>query len=223
MFHLVLYEGDVITITDKVIYPGCIQAKLCPIRVTGIKSGGHVRYHLTKTIVLVGLMGAGKTAVGRLVAQELGVDFVDSDEEIVKAANMSIAEIFERDGEEFFRGKETQVLDRLLDGTPCVLSTGGGAYMGAENRALIAEKGVALWLRADLGLLWDRVRHKDTRPLLHVPKPKEKLAELLAERAPFYAKAALVVDAEPHLSLDQMTTKTVKYLLNNPISGVTKE
>ena len=223
MFHLVLYEGDVITITEKVIYLGCIIAKLCPFRATGIKSGGHVRYHLTKTIVLVGLMGAGKTAVGRLVAQALGVDFVDSDEEIEKAANMSISEIFERDGEPFFRLKETQVLDRLLGGTPCVLSTGGGAYMEAENRTLIAEKGVALWLRADLGLLWERVRHKDTRPLLHVAKPKEKLAELLAERAPYYAKAALVVDAEPQLSLDQMTTKTVRYLLDNPISGVAKE
>jgi shikimate kinase len=86
-----------------------------------------VSYRLTKTIVLVGLMGAGKTAVGRLVAQELGTPFLDSDEEIVKAANMSIAEIFERDGEPFFRQKETQVLDRLLDGPPCVLSTGGGA------------------------------------------------------------------------------------------------
>lgn len=182
-----------------------------------------MRYNLTKTIVLVGLMGAGKTAVGRLVAQALGVDFVDSDEEIEKAANMSISEIFERDGEAFFRLKETQILDRLLDGTPCVLSTGGGAYMEAENRALIANKGVALWLRADLGLLWERVRHKDTRPLLHVAKPKEKLAELLAERAPFYAKAALVVDAEPQLSLDQMTAKTVRHLLDNPISGVTKE
>ena len=182
-----------------------------------------MRYRLTKTIVLVGLMGAGKTAVGRLVAQALGVEFVDSDEEIEKAANMSISEIFERDGEPFFRLKETQVLDRLLDGTPCVLSTGGGAYMGAENRALIAKKGVALWLRADLGLLWERVRHKDTRPLLHVAKPKEKLAELLAERAPFYAKAALVVDSEPLLSLDQMTAKTIQHLLDNPISGVTKE
>jgi shikimate kinase len=182
-----------------------------------------VRYNLTKTIVLVGLMGAGKTAIGRMAAQELGVEFLDSDDEIVLAANMSIAEIFERDGERFFRQKESQIIERLLDGPPCVLSTGGGAYMEAKNRALISEKGVALWLRADLDLLWERVRHKDTRPLLHVPDPKAKLAELLAERTPYYAQAELAVDAHAQLSLEQMTQKTVQVLLNNPVSGVTKE
>ncbi len=179
-------------------------------------------YELTKTIVLVGLMGAGKTAVGRLVAQELGADFLDSDEEIVKAANMSIAEIFERDGEPFFRQKETQILDRLLEGEPCVLSTGGGAYMSAENRGLIAEKGVALWLNADLDILWERVRHKNTRPLLHVADPYAKLSELYHERTPFYAQAELSVKSEPELSLGAMTDKTVKELLDNPLSGVKK-
>jgi shikimate kinase len=168
-------------------------------------------------------MGAGKTAVGRLVAQELGKAFIDSDDEIVKAANMSITEIFARDGEKFFRQKETQILDRLLDGPHCVLSTGGGAYMSRRNRQLIAQKGVALWLRADLDLLWDRVKHKDTRPLLRVADPKAKLAALLSEREPHYTKAELVVDAKPDLSLDQMTAKTVRVLLDNPISGVTKE
>lgn len=180
-------------------------------------------YQITKTIVLVGLMGAGKTAVGRLMAQALGVGFLDIDDEIVKAANMSIAEIFARDGEPFFRQKETQVLNRLLEGPPCVLSTGGGAYMAAENRALISQKGVAMWLRADLNLLWERVRHKDTRPLLRVANPKTKLAELLDARAPYYAKAELVVDAEPALSLEQMTEKAIKTLLDNPVSGVTKD
>ncbi len=180
-------------------------------------------YRLTKTIVLIGLMGAGKTAVGRLVAHELGVDFLDSDEEIVKAANLTIPEIFTRDGEPFFRQKETQVLNRLLDGPPCVLSTGGGAYMAKANRDLIAEKGVALWLRADLDLLWERVRHKDTRPLLRVHDPKAKLAELLEARTPHYAKAELVVDAEPKLTLEKMTAKAVETLLDNPISGVVKD
>lgn len=180
-------------------------------------------YRLTKTIVLVGLMGAGKTAIGRLLAQELGVPFVDSDEEIVKAANMSIADIFERDGEPFFRQKETQILERLLDGMPCVLSTGGGAYMSEQNRALIAEKGVALWLHADLDLLWERVRHKNTRPLLQVPDPKASLTELYNTRSPYYAKAELIVEAKPRMSLEKMTKKTVKILLDNPVSGVTKE
>ena len=165
-------------------------------------------------------MGAGKTAVGRLVAQELGANFLDSDEEIIKAANMSIAEIFERDGESFFRQKETQILDRLLEGQPCVLSTGGGAYMSAENRRLITDKGVALWLNADLEILWERVRHKNTRPLLRVADPYAKLAELYNERAPYYAKAELSVQSEPNLSLEAMTNKTVKVLLDNPFSGV---
>jgi shikimate kinase len=95
--------------------------------------------------------------------------------------------------------------------------------LAPENRALIAEKGVALWLRADLSLLWERVRHKNTRPLLRVADPKAKLAELYHARAPHYAKAEIVVDAEPKMSLEQMTAKTVQSLLDNPISGVTKE
>jgi shikimate kinase len=168
-------------------------------------------------------MGAGKTAVGRLVAQELGVDFVDSDEEIVKAANMSITEIFERDGEPFFRQKESQILDRLLEGQPCILSTGGGVYMKEENRALISEKGIALWLRADLDLLWDRVKNKNTRPLLQVTNPKAKLTELHTERTPYYEKADLIVDSEKNMSLDDMAEKCINSLLNNPLSGVSKE
>ncbi len=177
-------------------------------------------YHLSKTLVLVGLMGAGKTAVGTLLASRLGVPFVDSDQEMVRAANMSIAEIFERDGEPFFRLKETQVLERLLKGPPCVLSTGGGAYLSAENRRLISEFGVAVWLKADLDLLWDRVKHKDTRPLLRVPDPKGKLKELLDSRLPYYQKAEVVVEAERGLSLEHMTDKVLNALLNSPVSGV---
>ena len=177
-------------------------------------------YQLSKTLVLVGLMGAGKTAIGKLVAARLGVPFLDSDQELVRAANMSIAEIFERDGEPFFRLKETQVLERLLKGPPCVLSTGGGAYLSAENRRLISEFGVAVWLKADLDLLWDRVKHKDTRPLLRVPKPKEKLRELYEARMPFYQKAEIAVEAERGLSLEQMTDKVVRALLADPKSGV---
>ncbi len=119
-----------------------------------------------KTIVMVGMMGAGKTAVGRALAQKLGVSFLDSDAEIVEAAHMSIAEIFARDGEPFFRARETEVIGRLLETERCVLSTGGGAFLSGTNREMIADKGVAVWLDADLDLLWSRVRHKDTRPLL---------------------------------------------------------
>lgn len=181
-----------------------------------------VQYHLTKTLVLVGLMGAGKTAIGTLVAERLGVDFVDSDEEIVRAANMSIAEIFERDGEPFFRLKETQVISRLLQAKPHVLSTGGGAYLSAENQAIIANSGVAVWLNADLATLWSRVKGKGTRPLLLVPNPKEKLRELYDARNPAYSHADIHVKAEPNQPKEAMVERVIEALLADPKSGVTK-
>lgn len=179
-------------------------------------------FKLTKTIALVGLMGAGKTAVGTLVAQKLGVPFVDSDAEIVKAANMSIAEIFTRDGEAFFRAKETQVLERLLQGFPCILSTGGGAYLAQKNRKLISDQGVALWLRADLPVLWARVKHKTTRPLLQTDNPRQTLSDLFDARAPLYGLAELAVTSEKNLSLEDMADKVVAALLADPKSGVTQ-
>jgi len=179
-------------------------------------------YRLTKTIALVGLMGAGKTAVGTLVAQELGVAFVDSDAEIVKAANMSIAEIFTRDGEAFFRAKETQVLERLLQGPPCILSTGGGAFLAQENRDLISSHGVALWLRADLSVIWARVKHKATRPLLQTDNPRQTLSDLLDARAPLYELAELAVTSKKNLSIEKMSETVISALLAAPQSGVTK-
>ncbi len=179
-----------------------------------------LQYRVSKTLVLVGLMGAGKTAVGTLLATRLGIQFVDSDREMEHSANRSIAEIFAEDGEVFFRQKETQVLDRLLNGPPCVLSTGGGAYLAEKNRKLISGAGVAVWLRADLELLWDRVKHKNTRPLLHVANPRAKLAELLEARMPYYQQAEIAVQSERSLSLDQMTDKVVAALVADPQSGV---
>lgn len=184
-------------------------------------NGGAVRYQLSKTIAVIGLMGAGKTAVGTLVAQKLGTAFLDSDQEIEKAANMSVAEIFERDGEPFFRAKESQVLERLLKSKPCILSTGGGAYMSDVNRVLISDHGVALWLKVDLDLLWSRVRHKDTRPLLRTENPRQTLANLFEIRDPIYANAEIVVEAEQGLSLEEMAAKVVETLVNTPESGVT--
>ncbi|MFZ7090690.1 shikimate kinase [Primorskyibacter sp. 2E233] len=159
---------------------------------------------LHKTVVMVGMMGAGKTAVGRALAAQLGVPFRDSDHEIEQAANMTIAEIFERDGEPFFRRKESQVIDRLLDGTPCVLSTGGGAFMSADNRQLISQKGVSVWLNADLEVLWSRVRHKDTRPLLRSADPKGTLKALYDKRVPQYQLADITVISKADRSLDEM-------------------
>ncbi len=179
-------------------------------------------YHLSKTLVLVGLMGAGKTAIGTLVAQRLGVDFVDSDEEIVRAANMSIPEIFERDGVDFFRLKETQIIERLLDAKPHVLSTGGGAFLSAHNQELIKNSGVAVWFHAELDTLWSRVKDKNTRPLLMVPNPKGKLRELYDTRNPEYAKAQVKVMAKPNQTKEAMVSRVIAALLADPNSGVTK-
>ena len=165
-----------------------------------------------KTIVLVGMMGCGKTAVGTALARQLGVPFLDSDAEIEAAANMTIAEIFARDGEPFFREKETQVIARLLDEGRGVLSTGGGAFLSERNRDLITDKGVSVWLKADLDLLWSRVRHKDTRPLLRTPDPYRTLADLYAARVPLYAKADLAVQARPDYSIDEMAGAVIDAL-----------
>lgn len=167
---------------------------------------------LKKTVVLIGMMGAGKTAVGTQLARLLGVPFVDSDDEIVRAANRTIPEIFEREGEPFFREKEAQVIGRLLRGAPCVLSTGGGAFMSDLNRRQIGELGLSVWLRADLDLLWQRVRHKSHRPLLRTADPRATLAALHTARTPVYALADVVVDAEPQLSVEDMARKVLKAL-----------
>lgn len=171
---------------------------------------------LKKTVAMVGMMGAGKTAVGTALARALGVPFLDSDEEIVRAANRSIAEIFERDGEPFFRARESEVLARLLRGPPCVLSTGGGAYLADSNRRLISDVGVAVWLRADLDLLWNRVRHKATRPLLRTSNPRETLRALYESRVPYYSLADVTVDASADLSVEGMAGRVVAALRARP-------
>jgi len=150
---------------------------------------------LTKTIVLVGMMGSGKTSVGRELAEMLGVDFVDSDEEIVRASSYEIPELFARFGEAYFREKETQVLMRLLQGPPVVLSTGGGAFMNPVNRDNIARYGVAVWLEVAAELLWERVRGRGNRPLLMTDDPYQTLCDLLAKREPVYALAPVHVGA----------------------------
>ncbi len=158
---------------------------------------------------MVGMMGAGKTAVGGAVARTLGVPFLDSDAEIQAAANATIPEIFARDGEPFFREREAQVIDRLMQGRPGILSIGGGAYLSARNREAIGRRGVALWIRAERELLWERVRHKDTRPLLRTRDPRATLFAMIEAREPSYALADLAVDAEPGLSVEAMARKAI--------------
>ncbi|MEM1375340.1 MAG: shikimate kinase [Pseudomonadota bacterium] len=171
---------------------------------------------LKRNVVLVGMMGAGKTAIGKALAARLGVPFRDSDQALEEAANMTIPEIFARDGEAFFREKEAQIIARLMELDPGILSTGGGAFLRAGTRDVIAERGVALWLKADLEVLWQRVKHKDTRPLLRTPDPRATLAELLAQRSPHYAKAPLRVEAEASYSIEDTTEAVVTALAARP-------
>ena len=173
-------------------------------------------WKLKKTVVLVGMMGAGKTAVGKALAARLKVPFLDSDAEIEAAANMTIAEIFERDGEAFFRDRETEVLDRLLEDACGILSTGGGAFLSERNRRLISQKGVAIWLNADLTLLWNRVKHKNTRPLLRTSNPRQTLSNLYDKRVPIYALSDLSVITKPDYTIDTTAGLVLEALETRP-------
>lgn len=151
---------------------------------------------LRRSVVLVGLMGAGKTCVGRRLAKALGAPFVDADDEIEKAAGLPIADIFAQYGEAAFRDCERKVLSRLMKGTPRVIATGGGAFMNPETRARIREHGISVWLQADLDLLVRRTTNsqRGVRPLLAEGDPREILEKLMTERYPTYAEAEIVVD-----------------------------
>ena len=155
---------------------------------------------LCKIIVLVGMMGAGKTSVGRRLATALGVAFRDADAEIETAAGCSISEIFERFGEPAFRAGERKVISRLLREAPHVLATGGGAFMDPETRGHIQDTAISVWLRANVDLLIERVKRKDNRPLLRNTDSRTALVRLIAEREPVYAQADIIVESDdgPH-------------------------
>ena len=148
-----------------------------------------------RTIVLVGLMGAGKTKIGRRLAARLNLPFFDSDDEIEAVAGETIEEIFANRGEATFRNGERRVIARLLQGPVHVLSTGGGAFMDPETRRLIAARAVSVWLRASLDVLFDRVSRRSNRPLLKAPDPRAVLAELMERRYPIYAEADITIDS----------------------------
>ena len=158
---------------------------------------------LDKTLVLVGMMGAGKTSVGRRLASVLGVSFRDADAEIELAAGCTINEIFERFGEPAFRAGERKVIARLLTEPPHVLATGGGAFMDAETRAKIHETAISIWLKAPVELLLERVTRKDTRPLLRNTDSRAALERLLKDREPVYAQADMTIESDegPHESV----------------------
>jgi len=165
------------------------------------KACARIREHLgQRSIVMIGLMGAGKTSVGRRLADALRLPFVDADTEIENAAGMTIPEIFADHGEAYFRTGERRVIARLLGSGPQVLATGGGAMMDEETRANVAEQGISVWLRADLPLLVKRVSRRSNRPLLYGRDPKEVMSALIAERHPVYETADIIVESreEPH-------------------------
>ena len=155
---------------------------------------------LDRSVVLVGLMGAGKTSIGRRLAAHLGLPFVDADQEIEHAAGCTIEDYFTRFGEAAFREGERRVIARLLDESPRVIATGGGAFMDASTRAAIAARGCSVWLKADLDTLYKRVRRRGNRPLLKGGDPRQVLADLMERRYPVYAEAELTVESRdgPH-------------------------
>jgi shikimate kinase len=168
-----------------------------------------------RTIVLVGLMGAGKTSIGRRLAAALQLPFVDADSEIEAAAGQTIEGIFARDGEAAFRAGERRVIARLLDNPIHVLATGGGAFVDPATRALIRERAVSIWLRADLDLLLARVSRRNNRPLLKTGDPRAVLERLMKERYPLYAEADITVDTidgPPEATLEQVMSALAAYL-----------
>jgi shikimate kinase len=167
---------------------------------------------LGRPVVLVGLMGAGKTSVGTRLAHLLGARFLDSDNEIERAANLSVPEIFERYGEAHFRSGERRVLARLLSGPPAVIATGGGAFMDPETRALMHARAVSVWLRATLDVLLQRTAGRTHRPLLNRGNPREILARLIEARYPIYAEADLAVDSLADQSHEHMAGRILEAL-----------
>lgn len=170
---------------------------------------------LPRSIVLVGLMGAGKTCIGRRLAHRHGLAFRDADAEVEAAAGRTIPEIFETYGEGAFRDCERKVIARLLGGSPHVLATGGGAFMNAETRSLIQARGISVWLRADLDLLVRRTAKRGNRPLLQDGDPRQILGDLMAERDPVYAQAEVVVDSldgPPERTVDRVQAAVHAYI-----------
>lgn len=177
--------------------------------------GQAILARLTRPIVLVGLMGAGKSCIGKRLASHLGLPFVDADREIEAAAGCSIPDIFSRHGEKAFRDGERRVIQRLLGNPVHVLATGGGAFVDPTTRALVKERGLSIWIRADLDLLLKRVSRRNDRPLLQNVDPRAKLAELIELRHPFYAEADITVDSAdgpPEVTLGRVLEALHLYL-----------
>lgn len=190
----------------------------------GQKRGRHTAAEIAKvklalgqrSLVMVGLMGCGKSSVGRRLGDALGLKFVDADTEIEIAAGKSIAEIFEDHGEPYFRDGERRVIARLLNAGPQVLATGGGAFMSEETRANITAAGVSIWLKAELHVLMRRVMRRENRPLLRTGDPEARMRDLMALRYPIYGEADLTIESR-EVAHDEIVSNIIKGLLKGPL------
>ncbi len=165
--------------------------------------------NIPKTIALVGLMGAGKSHIGRKLATALNRTFIDSDTEVEIAAGCSISDIFEEMGETAFRDGERKVIQRLIEAPPAVMATGGGAFVNDETRSLLLDRAICVWLRADLDLLFHRTKGRTTRPLLMTGDPRKILSDLMDKRYPIYAKSHVVID-----TYDESSNITTNRVIN---------
>jgi shikimate kinase len=175
-----------------------------------------------RPLVMVGMMGAGKSSIGRRLASRLGMPFVDADAEIEKAANASITEIFERHGEAYFRDGERRVIQRLLDDPPKVLATGGGAFVHPETRTAIKAKAISIWLKADREVLMSRVKRRSSRPLLKTADPGAVIERLIEERSPYYAEATIHIqsrDVAHDVVIDDILTALADFLDREAATG----
>lgn len=182
--------------------PRTIREKMWDRQVTG-------GWLMRRNIVLIGMMGAGKTAIGAELSRRLGRPLWDTDAEIERAAAMTIPEIFARDGEEFFRARESEVLARVLAGGDSIISTGGGSWMREANRNRVAGNGVSVWLDCDLETLWQRVRSRPSRPLLQTADPRGTLERLISERGPVYALADIHIRAERGDAIEDTASQVI--------------
>jgi shikimate kinase len=199
LFHTPLPRANAAAMTIN--QPGAALAAAKPVTAAVETTRDAMLDHLgDRLIVLVGMMASGKTSVGKLLAQRLGIPFVDADHEIETAANMTIPEIFTRHGEADFRSGERRVIARLLRDGPRVLATGGGAFMNEDTRRAIAQRGIAIWLKADAETLYRRARRRSNRPLLQTDDPEATIRRLIEIRYPIYAEAKITIQSEdgPH-------------------------
>lgn len=177
---------------------------------------------LPRSLVVVGLMGAGKSAIGRRLAQHWNLPFADADRVIEEAAGLTIPEIFARLGEPAFRDGERRVIARLLEGPVQVIATGGGAFMDPETRAAIKARGISVWLKADLDVLVRRVARRTDRPLLKGGEPREILARLMSDRNPTYAEADVAVessDGPPEITVERVINAVGEFMARRPDLG----